>query len=203
MRALIALMALTLAACAPKPGSEAEFEAWVGADPERAAHYAHFVTFLKAEGVADVAPPYQLWIVDRLDSEACVTELYAAPPEEAWSHIVPALRFVRDEVKPAIGDVEIVSAYRDEAFNACVRGAPLSAHRTFHALDMVPADPRVTRETLINALCPVHAKAGPRARIGLGIYRERRFHIDAIAYRGWGHDHRGATFPCAASQQHS
>jgi uncharacterized protein YcbK (DUF882 family) len=92
--------------------------------------------------------------------------------------------------------VAVASGYRDPAFNECVGGATQSAHRGFHALDLVPTDAAVTRERFIEILCPIHAREGPRLDIGMGIYRARRFHIDATGYRGWGEDFRRATFPC-------
>jgi hypothetical protein len=94
----------------------------------------------------------------------------------------------------------VVSAYRDEAFNVCVGGAPASAHRGFYAVDLIPMDPRITRATLIDRLCSIHAREGSIRRVGLGIYRARRFHINTRRYRGWSHDFRGASFPCRPDQ---
>lgn len=138
-------------------------------------------------------------MVDRLRPQ-CVVSPYVIPPETEWRNIVGALSFIRDHVKPAIGDVRVVSAFRDEAFNACVGGAAESAHRSFYALDLVPLDNDVTRDVLIESLCTVHAAHGYRARIGLGIYGGVRFHVDARSYRGWGADHRSASFPCERSE---
>jgi hypothetical protein len=144
-----------------------------------------------------VVENYQLWRADRI-SPRCISDPFAAPPENLWRNIVPALRFVRDHVKPAIGAVEVVSAYRTLEFNTCIGGAKASAHRRFFAVDLTPRNGAVTRASLIEKLCPLHAKAGPRARTGLGIYGGRRFHIDARSFRGWGADRRGASFPCLA-----
>lgn len=150
---------------------------------------------LAREGVAGVVADRDLWVTDRKDAE-CVIEPYTMPPEEWWPRIVPALRFIRDHVKPAIGDVAVASSYRDEALNACVHGASQSAHSNYFALDLVPVDPTISRERLIETLCPIHADEGRRLNIGLGIYQARRFHIDARGYRGWGEDFHRATFPC-------
>lgn len=177
------------------PNPQSEFEAWLAAAPERAGAFQRFEAMLQREGVAGVVADRDLWLTDRKDPE-CVLELYTMPPEEIWPRIVPALRFIRDYVKPAVGDVAVASSYRDEVLNECVRGASLSAHRNFYALDLVPVDAAVSRERLIETLCPIHAREGPRLRIGLGIYRARRFHVDARGYRGWGEDFRSATFPC-------
>lgn len=192
--AMFGLVALIAGSCAGAH-SQSGFERWLTQDAARGAAFARFEGLLQSEGVAGVVQNYQLWRTDRLAPE-CVDETYIVPPQEMWGQIVPALRFIRDHVKPAIGDVEVMSAYRDPAFNACVGGASQSAHRSFHALDMVPVRSTVTRETLIATLCLVHAREGPPARIGFGIYRARRFHIDARSYRGWGEDFRAASFPC-------
>jgi hypothetical protein len=198
MKGWLVASLMLLASCTPQavPSGEREFDRWLAAAPERAAAFARFETLLEREGVANVLPNRELWLTDRLAPE-CVVEPFTAPPEELWPNIVPALRFIRDHVEPAIGEVTVVSGYRDAAFNQCVRGAPRSAHGGFHALDLLPLDARVTRERLISALCPIHARERPRSSIGLGIYRARRFHIDARSYRRWGADHRSASSPCS------
>lgn len=198
-RALTSIaLALLIASCSLAPASEPqdEFEAWLVASPARAQEFQRFEAMLERDGVSGVVPNRELWLTDRLNPE-CVVEPYTMPPEEFWPRIVPALRYIRDYVKPAVGDVSVASAYRDEAFNACVRGATRSAHRGFYALDLVPRDAGMTRERLIEILCPIHAQDGARFSIGMGIYSARRFHIDAHGYRGWGEDFHAATFPCA------
>ncbi|MBX9747746.1 MAG: DUF4880 domain-containing protein [Hyphomonadaceae bacterium] len=196
MRAFVLAFALLLSACtASVPSGRAEFERWLAADPDRPAVFARFEALLTREGVAEVVPARELWLTDRMAPE-CVVEPFVMPPEELWPRIVPTLRYIRDHVVPAIGAVTVASGYRDPAFNTCVNGASQSAHRGFHALDLLPRDPLVTRERLIQTLCPIHAREGPRLRIGMGIYRARRFHIDASRFRGWGEDFSGATFPC-------
>jgi hypothetical protein len=195
MHGLAALGVALLTSCVA-PGSQAEFDRWLDTDPARAAAFDRFEAMLRAEGVSGVVPDYQLWLVDR-KTPKCADAPYFAPPEDRWTDIVPALRFIRDHVEPAIGDVRVVSGYRDEAFNTCVRGAPQSAHRSFQALDLVPVDRTVGRADLIAALCPLHAREGRAAGIGLGVYAGQRFHIDARSYRGWGENHHADTFPCA------
>lgn len=199
-RALAAALLIVVASCTPtavRTGPRA-FQRWLAADEARAPAFARFEAMLVREGVSGVVENRELWLTDRLAPE-CFVEPFVLPPEALWPRIVPALRYVRDYVKPAIGEVDVASGYRDEAFNACVQGAPQSAHREYFALDLVPADRRITRERLIAVLCPVHAREGPRYDIGMGIYRARRFHIDARGYRGWGEDHHGTSFPCSAS----
>jgi hypothetical protein len=193
---LFSLVALIIASCS-SPTSESAFRHWLAADPARAAGFARFEGMLRHEGVSGVVPNRELWLVDR-NHPRCARAWYAIPPEANWPRIVPALRFIRDYVEPAVGEVRVVSAYRDAAFNACVGGASQSAHLGFYALDLVPRDWFVTRGRLIEALCPIHAREGPKAHIGLGIYNSRRFHIDGRRFRGWGADFRGTSFPCGA-----
>jgi hypothetical protein len=193
-----ALFALLLVSCEAPVGAVAtarEFSHWVSEDGGRAERFTRFEAALRDAGVADVVPTYDLWMMDRL-RRRCMRALFIEPPEESWANIVGTLRFIRDHVKPVVGEVRVVSAYRDEAFNVCVGGAPASAHRGFYAVDLIPMDRRVTREILIDRLCGIHEREGPSRRAGLGIYRARRFHIDTRGYRGWGHDHRGTSFPC-------
>ena len=197
-RNLLLAVAVMIAANVPAQGASI-FDDWRSATPARAEAFARFEAMLVEEGVADVIPAHELWLVDQIRPQ-CVREPFVQPPEEEWRNIVPALRFIRDHVKPAVGDVRVMSGYRDEAFNTCIRGATRSAHRSFQALDVVPADENISRADLIALLCPIHQADGLRDGIGLGIYSARRFHIDARSYRGWGHDHRGATFPCVTER---
>lgn len=197
MRGLVAAVSLLLASCVSPstPVDEATFQRWLAAAPDRVAAFARFEDLLQREGVADVLPNRELWLSDRLAPE-CVVEPFTMPPEELWPNVVPALRFIRDYVEPAVGEVTVASGYRDPAFNTCVEGASQSAHLQYHALDLLPLDRAMTRERLIAILCPIHAREGRPRHIGMGIYNARRFHIDARSYRGWGPDFHGGTFPC-------
>jgi hypothetical protein len=192
----VVIAGLLLVACGVAPVNDrAAFDRWLSVDPSRSQSFARFEAMLVSEGVADVVPSYELWLTDQIDQK-CVVEPFVEPPEEVWQRIVPSLRFIRDHVERAIGDVRVVSAYRDEAFNTCVRGAPRSAHREYYALDLAPVDRAIGRAALIQTLCPIHNDQGAAAQIGLGIYSGQRFHIDARGFRGWGVDYHRATFPC-------
>ena len=192
MQSCLCVAALTmLAACAspmPPIATEQEFARWAAEERGRQTAFAEFTGALR---------DHDLWIVDRLEA-CCVEATFVAPPRDEWRNIIATLRFIRDHVEPAIGEVRAVSAYRDEAFNVCIGGAPASAHRSFYAVDLVPLDPAVTRERLVETLCAVHARDGERFGVGLGIYAARRFHIDTRSFRGWGADHRRVSFPCDA-----
>lgn len=201
MRAWIIVAALAF--CGPASGQETDrqgpadaraFASWLAADAVRPAQLEAFDAFLAGEGVAGVVPTWQL-LRTATSWRQCGAP-FAVPPRGDWPNIVPALRFVRDRIEPVIGDVEPVAVYRDEAMNRCAGGARGSAHRSFHALDLVPVRPIALPE-MTAALCPIHAAHGPRARIGLGFYAGRRFHVDALRYRTWGVDHRAASSPCS------
>ena len=59
---------------------------------------------LTEEGVVGVVPSHELWLVDQIRPQ-CSPEPFVQPPEDVWRNIVPALRFIRDQVKPAVGEV--------------------------------------------------------------------------------------------------
>jgi hypothetical protein len=116
-------------------------------------------------------------------------------PRAEWPHVVGALRFIRDQVAPNTGELEIVSGYRDHALNKCSGGSSASAHVGFWALDLEPVA-KISREAMFAKLRPVFAARGRAARIGLGFYDGTRFHIDSRSFRTWGSDGRGASSPC-------
>jgi hypothetical protein len=180
---------------APGQGA-AEFRAWLGRSAANRAAIDAFQGRLAAEGVADVVP---LWQLVRTSSSwrECGAEPFEVAPADKWEHIVTTLRFVRDKVKPAVGEVEALSAYRNERLNACSAGAPRSAHRQFFALDVTPVNAAVTRREMIQGVCRAHAQGGRAYDAGLGFYSGRRFHVDSSGYRKWGPDGRGASSPCA------
>ena len=179
---------------APGQGA-AEFRAWLAASPAHRAELARFEARLAAEGVDRVVP---LWQLVRTSSSwrQCGAEPFEVAPADKWDNIVTTLKFVRDKVVPAVGRVEALSAYRNEALNACSAGAPRSAHRLFFALDLAPVSADVSRERMIRGICAAHARDGRTYEAGLGFYSGRRFHVDSNGYRKWGPDGRGATSPC-------
>jgi hypothetical protein len=145
MRCVVAaLLALMLASCEAPVGpvaTEHEFGSWIAEESGRAERFARFEGALRNANVADVVPAFDLWMMDRL-RRRCMRALFVEPPEESWDNIVATLRFIRDHVEPAVGEVRVVSAYRDEAFNVCVGGARACAHRGFYAVDLIPMDRR-------------------------------------------------------------
>ena len=180
------------------PGqTAADYNAWLRASPVHRAEVAAFRDHLMREGVEGIVP---LWQLVRTSSSwrDCGAEPFEVAPADKWEHIVQTLKFVRDEVVPAVGRVEALSAYRNESLNRCSAGAPKSAHRMFFALDLTPVNASLSRETMIRSVCAAHARDGRAYDTGLGFYSGRRFHVDSSGFRKWGPDGSGATSPCIA-----
>jgi hypothetical protein len=139
-----------------------------------------------------------MWQLVRTSSSwrQCGAEPFEVPPADKWARIVKTLKFVRDDVIPAVGKVETLSAYRNQELNACSDGAPKSAHREFFALDLTPVNKAVERSAMIRSVCGAHARDGSAYDIGLGFYTGRRFHVDSSGFRKWGPNGKGATSPC-------
>ena len=175
---------------------EPGYRAWVAAHPARPVYVKAFNTYLVTYGVGGVVPTWQL-LRTATDWHKCAAQPFEVPPTAAWPNIVAALRYVGAVVEPRIGQVEVVSVYRNPALNACAKGAPTSTHLTMGAVDMVPLSP-VTRESLMTQLCAVHRASGERSWIGLGLYKGLRFHIDARKFREWGMTGARGGFGCAA-----
>lgn len=181
------------------PGqSRADYYAWLARAPEHRAEVQAFRDHLAHEGLAGVVPVWQL-IRTSSSWRQCAADRFEVAPADTWTHIAATLRFVRDEIVPALGQVEALSAYRNAALNACSDGAPQSAHRHFYALDLTPVSADITRAGMIREICAAHARMGPAHDTGLGFYAGRRFHVDSNGFRKWGPDGRGATSPCATA----
>ncbi|MFN3945220.1 MAG: hypothetical protein ACK4K7_09850 [Allosphingosinicella sp.] len=193
--AAVAMTAAPAAAQSVAPGqSKADYHAWLAQSPENREAVLAFRTFLAERELADVVPTWQL-VRTSSAWKQCNAGRFEVAPVDQWSNIVQTLRFVKEEVRPAIGDVEALSVFRNEKLNGCSRGARQSAHRMFFAMDLVPASD-ISRSELIRSLCAAHARSGRAFNAGLGFYSASRFHVDTSGYRKWGTDGRGASSPC-------
>ncbi len=178
------------------PGqSKADYYAWLAKSAENREAVRAFKNRLAFEGVAEVVPVWQL-IRTSSSWRECAADRFEVAPADKWSHMIDTLKFVRDEVRPAVGEVEALSVYRNESLNSCSNGAPKSAHRMFFALDLTPVAADVSRQDMISGICNAHSRSGQRFNTGLGFYSGRRFHVDSSGFRRWGPDGRGATSPC-------
>ena len=191
--------ALASSAALPRvtPGQELEdFTGWLSRSENRAEALA-FIGHLEANGVGNVVPVWQLMRTSSSFRE-CGASGFEVAPRDKWDHIVTTLKFVQQDVVPAVGPVQVVSGYRNEQLNRCSAGAPRSAHRMFFALDMVPVNASVSRGDLVRGVCAAHARDGRGFNTGLGFYNGVRFHVDSNGFRKWGADGRGATSPCVS-----
>lgn len=184
--------------------SQATFAAWLRSDTGHPQAYGEFIDFLGAQGVGNVVPPWTLLRTDQNAAGRCGASYYVLPPRELWPAIVPVLRLIRARVIPAIGKVEVVSAYRPPHFNVCAGGAPESRHMSFAAVDL-DALQQSSAQVSLRKLCAAWRKAGPRSGWGLGAYFDPtgvnrnvllRFHVDGTGYRSWGYSKKAATSAC-------
>jgi hypothetical protein len=185
------------AQASPAPGQgNADYHAWLARSPANREAVRAFRTYLAGHGLAEVIPVWQL-IRTSSSWRECSAERFEVAPREKWDNIVETLKFVRDEVMPAVGEVEALSVYRNEGLNRCSNGAPASAHRLFFALDLKPVSEDVSRAGMISRVCAAHRRSGSAYNTGLGFYSGLRFHVDSHGFRKWGPDGRGASSPCA------
>jgi hypothetical protein len=196
--ALLAAMAFFASpSLAAEPGmgqGRADYLAWLARDPGARAQVLSFKQFLAMQGVEDVVPTWQLVRTASMWRE-CSGPRFEVAPASAWQHIAGTLRFVKNHVRPVIGEVEALSGYRGEALNQCSGGAKQSAHRHFFALDLTPVE-EMPRAAMIRSICKIHDFRGEDYDIGLGFYTGSRFHVDSKGYRRWGPNGRGETSPC-------
>lgn len=209
MRVILALMLLLWPTHAPASATspaaveyvmtgqdEPGYRRWIATDPARAIGVKAFNDYLVTHGVGGVAPTWQL-IRTASDWWKCAGQPFEVPPTTHWPNIVHALRFIGAFVEPAVGEVEVVSAYRNPALNRCARGAATSTHLTGGGIDMVPIR-IVPRERLMTQLCRIQLDKGWWNGIGLGFYKGLRFHIDARKTREWGTAGAAGGYGCAA-----
>jgi hypothetical protein len=169
---------------------EPGYRRWIQQQSWRPGLVSSFHRYLMEHQVAFVVPTWQL-LRTASDWSKCGAEPFEVPPINEWANVVQTLRYVRDYVKPAIGAVEPVSAYRNPMLNQCAGGAAESVHMTMSAMDLVPLVP-IDRGTLMSRLCAAHALVGPRYNVGLGFYGKLRFHVDSWKYRTWGRNDGGS-----------
>jgi hypothetical protein len=192
---LLVAACILLVAGQSRAQSESDFQTWLHSDPDRTSEVRAFEAYLRTSGVDGVLATDQL-LRNATSWRACKLDWsYSMPPRALWGHIVPTIKFIRDEVVPRIGPVSVESGYREPKLNRCAGGAPLSAHAQFQALDLVP-EKSMTRQQLISTVCKLHRERGQAFHIGLGFYGGVRFHIDTKSFRRWGSDNHGATSPC-------
>lgn len=194
---IAALLASPLSAQSlPDGQGEAEYRAWLAANPQAQGQILSFEAWQEAAGVSGVLPTYEILRTASMWRE-CGGQPFEVPPFALWPGLTMTLRYIRDWVKPAVGEVNAVSGYRNPQLNRCARGAERSAHVGYFALDLIPRVPLPRRE-LFQRLCGMHARSGRAFGAGLGFYTYQRFHVDTRSFRRWGSaGPRGNESPCA------
>lgn len=163
---------------------EPGYRRWVAGAAYRPIYVRAFHNYLVSNGVAGVAPTWQL-LRTATAWRDCGAEPFEVPPTSEWANIVATLNYIGSYIVPAMGPVEPVSVYRNPALNACAGGAAASTHREMGAIDMVPLRP-ISRQALMQGLCAIHVTNSEVTNAGLGFYKGVRFHIDARKHREWG-----------------
>ena len=189
--AVLAVALVSLAGCAGSPRGPLAFASWRAAN---AAQVTVFERHLGEQGVAQVLPLHQL-LRSASSWRECASEPFALPPSEQWGAAVSVLRLLQAlQAAGVVGtELEVHSAYRGPALNACAQGAAGSAHLRSFALDFtLVAGPDPT-----SRLCAFWREQGQAWRMGLSRYPSGRIHIDTAGYRTWGADHTGRSAVCA------
>jgi hypothetical protein len=206
VRAASVLLPLLLAAAPaaaqelPEGQGEPEYQAWLTSGPGVRGSVLSFESWQQAAGVDGVLPTWQIVRTASMWRQ-CGGPPFEIPPPQHWPGMARTLRFIRDHVRPALGPVEAVSGYRNEALNRCALGSATSAHRDYFALDLIPVRP-VERRELFHILCAVHARHGAAYGAGLGFYAYQRFHVDTRSFRRWGSaGPLGNESPCAVIER--
>src|SRR5271154_846248 len=133
------------------------FDSWLEKAPSRRADVQAFEAFLVQQGVAGVLPTQEILLNDTSWSDCHMDGPYSLAERSYWPNIVNTLRYIHDEIIPAIGPVQVESGYRDPELNGCSGGAADSAHTQFYALDLVPVH-IIDRNVLIARMCAIHAR---------------------------------------------
>jgi len=178
--------------------ARADYLAWLAREPAARAQLLSFKAFLQMQDVENVVPIWQLVRTASMWRDCSGPRFEVAPVAE-WQHISATLGYVKNHVRPVIGEVEAMSGYRNEGLNQCSGGARQSAHRHFYALDLVPVKP-LQRPAMIRSLCAIHTFRGEEYDVGLGFYKGNRFHVDSKGFRRWGANGKSTTSPCNTGQ---
>lgn len=152
---------------------------------------SEFEKYLQTSQVSDIVPLQQL-VRTATDWEVCGGPRFELPPKQHWSDVVRTLRLLkslRSEIE-SVGQMEVVSAYRNPRLNKCAGGAGRSAHTRSFALDLVGST------SAASEICTFWKRRGSELQMGLSRYKSGRVHIDTAGYRSWGNDFTRKTSYC-------
>lgn len=180
----IVIMTLTCSACASRVAVQTpeDFQQFSAAT-QRGKQIAKLSDFLRRHGVDHVVPIHEL-LQQGTDWTRNRQQRYSIPDENFWPNMVATLKLLDRFVIPAVGPVKVLSGFRSPSYNLAAGGAPRSRHLNFSALDVIPKL-NLTRNTLHNQLDKIWSIHGGQLNMGLGLYGEKRFHIDTGGYRRW------------------
>lgn len=179
---LVLLLATAAAAHAYDTPSGTQFQHFLS-DPAIRTRVTELESYLQQHGVSGVVPTEHLLRQGTAWRKTKKAPFFM-PPKNLWPNIIPTLRVIRDLVIPAIGEVEVVSAYRTPDYNSVAGGIPESKHLLFAAVDLIPKR-QITRTTEHTILKNLWVEHGEAHALGLGLYSRLRFHIDTAGYRTW------------------
>ncbi|MDP5209692.1 D-Ala-D-Ala carboxypeptidase family metallohydrolase [Microbulbifer sp. 2205BS26-8] len=145
--------------------------------------FSRLKVFLQANQVHKVVSPFEL-LRQGSDWRDLNEPPFAIPPEEYWKTVVDTLKVIRQEIVPRIGPVTVLSGWRTASYNRKAGGSKGSKHLLFCGLDVVPQK-NFSREQLVPVLRDIHRRNGRPWKMGLGIYKSIRFHVDTCGYRRW------------------
>jgi hypothetical protein len=131
-------------------------------------------------------------------SKECIYSQFSLPPRIEWQNIIKPLKIIeRLQAENLIGEYKVVSLYRDRSANSCIRGAKASKHLDNSAIDIQLIDSSaLPSKNIESEMCHFWRKHGASLKMGLGIYGDNKFHIDAKGFRTWGKNYKGDSSPC-------
>ncbi|TCM65844.1 peptidase M15-like protein [Acinetobacter calcoaceticus] len=181
-----------------------QFEQWKAQqNPAQLAKYQAYV----AERIDQPLSLYALSFNGHRTPAQCEHLRFSIPPEQQWSHIIPSLKLIeRLQAQGLFKHYQIISTYRSAEMNDCIKGAKRSKHVHNHAVDFKALDEnwKPYRQSaylqLQQQMCQFWSESGAKAKMGLGVYPSRSFHIDTQGHRTWGGDYQRKSSPCILAQ---
>jgi hypothetical protein len=140
-----------------------------------------FTTFLTRSGVRRINPTQLAYPADSDVEE--MRELgytHLVPPRVWWPRAV-LIGLVADHLASQVGPVEVSDYYRPEDFNEEVGGTSGSKHIQALAADLDLSSTEAKERAF--AIMEAMQDNVPQLRIGLGVGRRRRLHVDLLSDR--------------------
>ena len=139
--------------------------------------------FLHSHGVDNIVPTWRL-LQQGSEWETHTLPRFAMPERHLWEQMVNTLIFIKHELMPYIGPVKVLSGFRTPHYNFAAGGVDRSRHLIFSALDLRPIQ-QIDRTSLHAILQDRWDTYGRAYKLGMGLYKDTRFHIDTGGYRQW------------------